>query len=498
MPRGRTNPDPMPMQAPVLSPTSFRPTAAALAGGLLLALAGCAGTPPAPTDALAAVPAGWKSATAAGWISTADLPADVAPAWRDGQWWRLFNDPVLDELAQQVAVGNQNLALALANVAQAEALLRQQQAALSPTLSASLSAGRSGRPARGSASLGLSGSWAPDLWGRLQGSVDAQGANVQVSQADLAAARLAVQGSLASAYLSVREADAELALLADIIAGYQRAVTITRNRYQAGIAAHTDLLQAQSTLANAEASRAALQASRANNEHAIALLLGKPPADFSLPAGAWSSAVPPLPLTLPSELLLRRPDVAAAERAVVAANARIGVARAAYFPSFNLSAGVGGSADKLAQLFSAPTLAWSLGLALAQTVFDGGARSAAVDQAVAAHQGATASYRQAALAALGEVENLLTTQNALATQLAQARIAADAASGAEQRIMNSYQAGLSAYTDVVSAQASALSARRSVLQLQLQLQQGAVSLVQALGGGWQVPWGGAAAPAGAP
>ena len=442
----------------------------------------------APRDDVPAVPlsTGWKGTVPPGWISTAEAPA----AWQAGRWWTLFDDAVLSGLMQRVEIGNQNLALAVANVAQAQALLRQQQAALWPTLGAQLGASRSGRPARGSASIGLDTGWAPDLWGRLGDAVRAQGASVQASEADLAAARLSAQGSLASAYFGLREADAEMGLLDEIISGYQRAVKITQNRYDAGIAAHTDLLQAQSTLENALASRAALQGSRERGEHAIALLIGEAPASLALPAAAWSTALPAVPLELPSELLRRRPDIAAAERAVAAANARIGVARAAFFPSLNLSAGLGGSAGSLADLVSAPTLAWSLGAALAQTIFDAGARSAAVDQAMAAHQGASASYRQTVLTAFAQVEDQLTSLSALATQIEHVRAAASAAGGAEQRILNSYQAGLSAYTDVVTAQATALSARRSVMQLQLQRQQAAVGLIEALGGGWQAPWAG--------
>ncbi|MEZ5606227.1 MAG: efflux transporter outer membrane subunit [Burkholderiaceae bacterium] len=465
----------------------FRRLRPPLALAVCLLLGACAA--PAP-DAAPCVPlsTAWKSAPPPGWISTADAPA----AWQEGRWWALFADPQLDSLMQGVEVGNQNLAQAVASVAQAQALLRQAEAQLGPMLGAQLSAQRSGQPAAGSATLGLTASWAPDLWGRLADSVRAQGARVQASQADLAAARLAAQGSLASAYFRVREADVELQLLDDIITGYRRAVTITQNRYQAGVAAHTDLLQAQSTLENALGSRAALQASRDTSEQAIALLIGQPPAQFTLARAPWQAAVPALPLDMPSELLLRRPDVASAERAVVAANASIGAARAAYFPSLNLSAGLGGKAGSLATLASAPTLAWSLGAALAQTLFDAGARDAAVEQARAAHQAATANYRQSVLTALGQVENQMTTMAALATQIEHAHAAALAAHGAEQRILNSYQAGLSAYTDVVTAQANALGARRSELQLQLQRQQAAVGLVQALGGGWQAPWRAAA------
>ena len=456
-----------------------------------LLLAGCGSlapggaNPPAP-EAPASLT--WKSADAGvDWIS-----ADARRAWQAGQWWLLFDDAGLNELMPRVEVGNQNLARMVANVAQAQALLQQADAARWPTLGASLSGGRGGRPAHGTASLGASASWSPDLWGNLSDAVRAQAANVQASQADLAAALLSAQGSFAQGYFAVREADVELALLDEIITGYERAEVITQNRYDGGIAAHTDLLQAQSTLANARASREQLAASRAMSEHALALLLGLPPAGFTLPPARWSAAVPQVPASLPSDLLLRRPDIASAERAVAAANARIGVARAAYFPNIGLTASAGRSAAGLSQLVSAPVLAWSLGLSVAQTLFDGGTRAGAVAQARAQHEGATASYRQAVLTAMGQVEDNLTQLDALARQIEQTRISAQAAQGAAERMMNSYQAGMAAYTAVVTAQSSALTARRSLLQLQAQRQQAAIALIQALGGGWVAPWGAAA------
>ena len=449
---------------------------------LALQLGACSVAPPAPAPA-AVLASGWKSVAPQGWVSTADYQL-----WQEGRWWALFGDESLDALMPRIEIGNQNLALALANVAQAEALLRQTEAQRWPTLGAQLTQQRSGSPARGSALVGLTSSWAPDLWGRLGDAVRAQGANVQVSQANLAAARLAAQGNLANAYFGLREADEEIQLLDDIVQGYRRALTITDNNYKAAQAAQTDVLQAQSTLQSALATRAGLQRNRDTFEHAIALLIGEAPANFALPPAPWVKTVPPVPPELPSELLLRRPDLAAAERAVAAANANIGVARAAWFPSLNLSASVGWGATSLATLVSAPALTWSLGAALAQPIFNAGALDAAIDQALAAHRGASASYRQAALTALGQVEDQLTALDALATQITHTRLAADAATGAEQRILNSYRAGISAYTNVVTAQASALTARRSLIQLQLQRQQAAVGLIQALGGGWQAPW----------
>lgn len=458
------------------------------AAGLMGAglVAGCASLAPPATRPAVAASAQWEGAAAAGWVK-----ADAGTHWPTSAWWELFGDAPLNALAEQVNVNNQNLALAAASVAQAEALLRGAQSAWFPTLGAQASEQRGGRPTHTSASLDLNASWAPDVWGSIADGVRAQGANVQASVADLAAARLSAQGGLAQAYFGLREADAEGALLDDIIAGYVLAEQMTRNSYEAGIAAHTDLLQAQSTLESARAARAALAANRSTFEHAIALFIGKAPADFKLAAAPWEFDIPAIPAVLPSELLLRRPDIAGAERAVAAANARIGVARGAYFPSFGLSAGLGAGAATISTLASAPTLAWSLGLTAAQTLFDGGARSAAVDQARAAHAAATATYRQTALTAFGQVENQLTALGALASQIEHTRAAATAAQGAETRILNSYRQGISPYTDVITAQANALSARRSVLQLELQRQQAAVSLIQDLGGGWQAPWSGA-------
>ncbi|WP_423454571.1 efflux transporter outer membrane subunit [Ottowia sp. VDI28] len=449
----------------------------------------------APQENVPAVPlsTAWKSVpTAEGWVS-----ADAARAWQAGKWWELFEDPVLADLMGRVEVSNQNLALAVANVAQAQALLEQQRAALWPTLGVQAGAQRTGGQgasnAGSSLSASLSASWAPDLWGRLGDAARAQAANVQISQADLANARLSAQGSLANAYLALREADAEIVLLDETVKAYERSTSITQNRYEAGVAARTDLLQAQATLLSAQASRTAMTRSRAVYEHAIALLVGEVPANFSLAAQQWIDRVPEVPAGVPSALLLRRPDIAAAERSVAAANLQIGVARSAFFPSVTLSASGGPNTGfPVSNLFSASNMLWSLGLSVAETLFDAGARQARVDQTMAARDAAIATYRQTALTAMGQVEDQLTALQTLAQQMEQTRQAADAASRVEQQVLNSYQAGLSAYTAVVTAQAGALSQRRGVLQLQLQRQQAAVGLIQAMGGGWQAPWADAA------
>ncbi len=454
------------------------------------ALAGCA-IGPAYQRPVVVAPTAWKEAVAAaGWLQAA--PADALDR---GEWWQLFGDAGLNALATRVQVSNQNIAAAIASYAQATALVREQRAALFPTVSLSGSARRSGQSgsgansATGAAAATLGVDWAPDVWGRLRETVGSAQAQAQASEADLASARLSSLGELAINYFSLREADAELALLTDTIDGYQRALSITRNRYEAGIAAQSDVLQAQTLLVNTRADRVALERSRATLEHAIAVLVGAAPADFALPvAVAWTPTVPAIPLGVPSTLLQRRPDVAAYERAVAAANAQIGIERSAYFPSFGLSASLGRSSSRVADLFSASNTLWSLGLSAAQVVFDAGAIGARVDAARAGRDVAVARYRQTVLIAFQSVEDQLTATASLAQQEALRREASAAADKTEQQLLNRYRAGQVSYTEVVTAQASALSARRTVLQLQVNRQVAAIGLIQGLGGGWTAGW----------
>jgi len=453
------------------------------------ALAGCA-VGPSYERPEAQTPAAWKEMpTAAGWVAA--TPAD---AMARGQWWQAFGDPALDALAARVQVNNQNIAAAVAAYTQAQAAVREERAALFPNLSLSASARRSGQRGNGASNatgnnnIALGASWEPDVWGRLRASVSSAQAQAQASEADLAAARLSMLGELAIDYFSLREADAELATLAATIEGYDRSLTITRNRYEAGIAAQSDVLQAQTLLANTRQQRAGLVRTRAALEHAIAVLTGVPPAAFSLPTADWTPVVPATPPGLPSELLQRRPDIATAERAVAAANAQIGIARSAYYPSFSIDASLGRSTSRISDLFNASDALWSIGLSLAQVVFDAGAIGARVDQAKAAHEVAVASYRQTVLSAFQAVEDQLSALTSLAEQVAQSRIASAAADKTEQQIGNRYRAGQVGYTEVVVAQASALNARRSVLQLQVAQQIAAIGLIQALGGGWQADW----------
>ncbi|MDC8756121.1 efflux transporter outer membrane subunit [Janthinobacterium fluminis] len=456
----------------------------------LLALAACAclagGCAVGPAYERPAVADTAPFKEAAGW-----LPAAPADTLERGPWWTLFGDPLLNELAAGVEVSNQNVAAAAAGYEQARALVREQRAGLFPSVNLTASGSRAGgggnAAAAGSYRAALGASWEPDIWGRLRAGVDSAGAGAQASGADLAAARLSAQGELAVNYFSLRQSDAQLALLAATIDGYRRVLDITQNRFDAGIAAKSDVLQAQTQLANARIDELALVRQRAQLEHAIAVLLGKAPADFALAPAPWRVAVPEVPAGLPSTLLQRRPDIAAAERRVAAANAQIGIARAAYFPSLNLSASYGGGASRVADLFNASSSLWSLGVSAAQKLFDAGAATADVDAARAGHAAAVARYRQTVLEAFASVEDQLAATRALAQQQDLRRQASAAADQVEAQMLNRYRAGQAGYTEVVTAQATALAARRALVQVQAERQSTAVALIQALGGGWRAP-----------
>jgi NodT family efflux transporter outer membrane factor (OMF) lipoprotein len=426
-------------------------------------------------------PAAYKEAQ--GWS-----PAAPADALERGPWWTLFNDPVLNELAGRIEISNQNVAAAVASYAQSRALVQQQRAALFPSVSLTTSGERSGTRNAGADNnyrLNIGTSWEPDLWGRLRASAGAASANSQASAADLASARLSAQGELAANYVVLRQTDAQAALLASTIEGYQRVLQITRNRFEAGIASKSDVLQAQTQLSNAGIDALALTRQRAQFEHAIATLLGKAPADFALAPAPWQAFVPDIPVGVPSALLQRRPDIAAAERRVASANEQIGIARSAYYPNIGLSASLGNAGSRVSDLFSASTALWSFGLNAAQSLFNAGATRASVAGAEASQQAAVARYRQTVLDAFGDVENQLSATRILAQQLVLRRESSESADQVEAQMLNRYKAGQVGYSEVVQAQASALSARRALVQAQGDRQSTAIALIQALGGGWQ-------------
>jgi NodT family efflux transporter outer membrane factor (OMF) lipoprotein len=462
-------------------------------------VSGCA-VGPAYQRPSAPEPAAYKELQ--GWV-----PAAPADALDRGPWWTLFNDPQLNELAASVEVSNQNVAAAVAAYAQARALVAEQRASLFPSVTLNGSGTRSGTRggskatvdpngniigsatgggnASNSYRLSLGTSWEPDVWGRLRAGVTAASANAQASAADLASARLSAQGELASDYLQLRAVDMARGILATTITGYQRVLTITTNRFNVGIVPHSDVFQAQTQLSSAQSDDLGLIRQRAQLEHAIAVLVGKTPADLAIaPLPQWQVTVPEVPVGVPSTLLQRRPDIAGAERRVAAANEQIGIARSAYFPSIGLSASLGTSSSKVGDLFKVSNAAWSFGLSAAQTLFDAVATRARVEGARAAHEEAVARYRQTVLDAFAGIEDQLAATRILAQQQELQRQASEAADKVEQQVLNRYNAGQVSYSEVVQAQVTALNARRTLVQTQSDRQTTAVALIQALGGGW--------------
>ncbi len=433
-------------------------------------------------------------------------PAAPADSLERGPWWTLFGDPVLNDLEAKVQVSNQNLIAAEAAYRQARAVVREDQASLFPTVSLTGSGTRSGGGAGSSGSIissgggtvvsggggartqyraAIGGTWEPDVWGRIRRTIEASKASAQVSEATLAAAQLSAQGELATDYFGLRQVDAAIEIEHATIADYQRSLTITDNRFKAGIAPHSDALQAQTVLASAQADLAALVQQRANFEHAIAVLTGQAPGSFTLVSEAWTPKIPDIPPGVPSGLLQRRPDIAAAERRVAAANAQIGVQVSAYFPSLTLTGSYGFAATELGNLFASSNSLWSYGASIAETLIDFGARRARVHEAEAAHDQAVAQYRETVLEALQDVEDQLVASRVLAEETALRQQAFDDANAVQKMLNNRYQAGQVSYTDVVTAQITAYQAQRTLLQTAAQRQSTAVALIQSLGGGWK-------------
>lgn len=479
-----------------MTSTRFRPIASLLA---LSALAGCSLAPPYQRPDLAtSTPAAWK--TVDGWRPANPNDGAIRP-----DWWTAFGDATLNDLIARANAHNQTLAQAAANWRQATAATREARASLFPTVSAtgSVTHTESGATVRNAANSGtgatvingqstdsyrvnVQASWTPDLFGSVTNTVRNARYTEQARLAEVANARLAIQGELVTDYLSLRATDATIASLTATVAAYQRSLEIASNQYKAGIVAKTDMFQAESQLASAQSDLEGQARTRTQYEDAIAVLIGENPAGFRLaPIGtSWTPVVPDAPVALPSALVERRPDIAAAERAVAAANATIGVNRAAFFPTVSLTGSGGFSSNALSGLFNAGASLWSLGTSVAETLLDFGARGARVAQARAAYDAAVANYRQVTLTAFQGVQDNLVAQEVLARQEKYLRTASVAADQSERTLRNQYRAGIVVYTNVVTAQATALNARRALIQAQLDRQMAYVALVQALGGGW--------------
>jgi outer membrane protein, multidrug efflux system len=425
------------------------------------------------------------------WMPAA--PADELP--REA-WWAAFGDDSLNALERRLPEGSANLRAALARLEQARALALEARSAEFPTLDALAAATHARRSANAPTSAGvattgndlvagLSFKWEIDLFGRLRNAATAANARVQAAAADVAAVELALRAQLASDYFSLRGADATSQLLDDTVTLYSRALELTRDRYRTGIAAATDVEQAQTQLADAQAQRAAVALQRAQLEHAIAVLIGETPARFSLASAALAADPPALSAGVPSLLLQRRPDIARAERAVAAANAEVGVARAAWFPVFVIGGAGGYEATRGGAWFQAPSRYWLAGPVASLPLLDAGARQTGTRRARAALDEAVAQYRQSALDAYREVEDSLVALRRLAEVQMAEEVAAAAALASARHAQERYEAGIADYLEVASTRSSALSAQRSSLDARVNRLNAAVALVRALGGGWE-------------
>jgi NodT family efflux transporter outer membrane factor (OMF) lipoprotein len=465
----------------------------AVAAGLGTLLAGCAVGPDYKTPTTP-VPASYKEA-APGWKVA--QPADQHDR---GQWWTIYDDAQLNALEDKLNTSNQTVAQSAAAYRQARALVGEARAAYFPVISGSAGMTRSGNGASATASsmsgaraninnsynVSLDASWEPDLWGKVSRTVGAQEASQQGAAATLANTRLSAQGTLAQTYFSLRSLDAMQKLLDDTVLAYEKSLKLTQNQYAQGVAARSDVIQAQTQLQSAQAAAIDNGIARAQDAHAIAVLVGEPASTFSIPPSPLTATPPAVPAQMPSALLERRPDIAAAERAAKAANEQIGVAIAAFFPSLTLSVGGGYQNSILSQLLTTPARFWTLGPQLAGTIFDGGLRSAQTEAARATYDQDVAAYRQTVLAAFQDVEDNLASQRILEQEIGVQQQAVASAQQALDIVTNQYKSGTVAYLTVLTAQTTAFTAEQKLASLAGERMVSSVGLVKALGGGWDV------------
>ena len=429
-------------------------------------------------------------------------PSEPSDALARGPWWEIYNDKELNQLEVRIDISNENVKAAAAAFDQARALVAQARAGFWPTVSASVSrqygaAGTTTTPTNAAGlplttntrsritnSTGLSANWDLDVWGKIRRTTESNRASAQSSAAALAAARLSAQSQLATDYFELRVQDQLQNLLDDTVEAETQSLKIAESRYRFGVAARADVVSAQAQLLSSQAQQVNAKIQRAVLEHAIAVLIGQQPAAFTLSASSMRSDVPTVPAGIPSTLLERRPDVAQAERRVAAANAQIGVATAAYFPDLTLSGSDDYTGSSMSHLIRASNRVWSIGPALAQTLFDGGLRRAQVAAARAAYEGTVDTYRQTVLAGFQQVEDELVTLRVLEQQAGIEEAAVAAAREAEKLTLNQYKAGTVPYSSVITAQTARLTAEQSALAVLSNRLQASVALIEAVGGGW--------------
>ena len=469
----------------------MRRRAAGLAGLAALLLGGCMvgpdyTKPSAPMTPTYKEADGWKAAE----------PSDHLPR---GQWWGIFRDPELDALEEQIAAANQNLRIAEARLRAARAMVRFNRAALFPTISASAGASSiresSNRPfltsgvtpgSSGDIGLSLDLSYEIDLWGRVRRTVAAARHEAQATAADLETARLSLQAELAMDYFELRAADAQKQLLDETVKAFEAALRLTTNRFRGGAAPKSDVAQAQAQLDTTRAQATDVTVQRAQLEHAIATLIGKPPAALSLLPRPLDTRPPGIPAGLPSQLLERRPDIAAAERRVAEANEQIGIAKAAYYPTLMLNASVGFEGTSFGNALNASSLLWAVGASITQTIFDGGRRRATSDATRAAYDATVAAYRQTTLTAFQQVEDNLAALRILEQEAQEQRRAVESAEQSLQLFTNRYRGGIDNYLQVITAQTVTLTNQRNEIDILRRRMDASVLLVKALGGGWDV------------
>ena len=432
--------------------------------------------------------------------------AQPQDAMLHGKWWEIYNDPELNALEEQLNINNQNIKQAYENFMEARTLVTQARAQLFPTLGVAPAYQRAQSSGNLKNTIGTTGttgatgsgqmsnlfsipfevSWEPDLWGRVRNTIRQAQYSAQLSAADLENVRLTAQANLAGFFFELRGQDALQKILDDTVEADKKSLELTRARYETGVDDQISLVQAENALENAQSASTNLGIARSQFEHAIAVLVGTTPSNFSVPIKPLNAAAPPVPVGVPSQLLERRPDVAASERNMAAANAQIGIATAAYYPTLTLGASAGFESSSITDLLVWPSRFWSVGPSISETIFDAGLRRATVNQFVAVYNADVASYRQTVLTAFQQVEDNLAAERILSKQIQEQQLAVQSAQKYLELATARYETGVDQYLNVLIAQTTLLSDQQQLASLHTQSMTASVQLIQALGGGWDV------------
>ena len=479
--------------------TGYRQSVAIVLALAVLPLTGCRVGPKyrQPTPLAQAPPVSYKEAPGQ-FADTGEWKvAQPQDAMLQGNWWQIFGDPELNALEDKLNIDNQTIKQYFANFMEARTLIAQARSELYPTLGVgpgftrSKSSGNLTNSATANTghessimSAPMDASWAPDLWGKVRNLISEEQYNAQISAADLEGERLTEQGSLAVYFFEIRGQDALQAVYDQTVVADRKELDLTRAQYETGVGDEVSVVEAENALQNVQAASTALGVARAQYEHAIAVLIGANPSSFSIPVRALNASPPPVPIGVPSQLLERRPDVAASERMLAAANAQIGIADAAFYPTLTLTAAAGFQSSTLKHLFDWPSRFWSIGPTASETIFDAGLRRATVNEFIEAYNSDVAGYRQTVLTAFQEVEDALAAVRILSQQVGQQQEAVQSAQRVVDLEIARYETGVDPYIDVVTVETTLLADQQALATVQMQAMTESVDLVQALGGGW--------------